>query len=74
LGNQLSGEVASADMFKHNVAIKNLMDTNEIREHMFRRYVDDQLGAYKALARGMMWDQNTRTFIFSQDQWEKDEG
>jgi hypothetical protein len=64
MGNQLSGAVARAEMMEMDTAILNLCGANKMLLYMYKRFVDDQVGAYRAMAKGMKWDQTTRSVMF----------
>jgi hypothetical protein len=45
MGDALSGVVARVEMLEQDTNILDLLRENEIKNYMYRRYVDDQLGA-----------------------------
>jgi hypothetical protein len=74
MGDQLSGAVARAEMLDQDNNILDTFREHKVTKYAYRRYVDDQLGAYKAFRQGMYWDNTSKSIEFSQAQYETDEG
>ena len=73
MGNTLSGELARSTMLRWDQALLDILKKHTIIDNkMYKRYVDDQLGAYRELQPGVRWNQETNSLDIDENQVEPD--
>ena len=69
MGNPLTGVLARIMMLKWDKAFCTLVDsTTDIKRSLHKRYVDDHMGAYRALEKGARWDKDLNQVVYGTEE------
>jgi hypothetical protein len=66
MGNQLTVSVAWVVMLKWDRQFLLLWTVNKVDLHLYRRYIDDQLGVYYMIASGYRWSVDANAIVFQE--------